>query len=79
MIFFPSAGNYVAENSPANMRGEYMGYFQMTFSFSFMIGPLLGTVILEEFGATVVWIGTFLLGMLTAAMMLKLKSKKVSL
>jgi MFS family permease len=39
MIFFPSAGNCVAENSPANMRGEYMVYFQMTFSFSFMIGP----------------------------------------
>jgi len=77
MIFFPSAGNYVAENSPANMRGEYMGYFQMTFSFSFMIGPLLGTVVLEEFGATMVWSGTFLLGMFTAAMMLKLKSKKV--
>jgi MFS family permease len=76
MIFFPSAGNYVAENSPENMRGEYMGYFQMTFSFSFMIGPLLGTVILEDFGATVVWAGTFILGMITAAMMLNLKSKK---
>jgi MFS family permease len=78
MIFFPSAGNYVAENSPDNMHGEYMGYFQMTFSFSFMIGPLLGTVILEEFGATVVWTGTFLLGMLTAILMLNLKNKKVS-
>ncbi|UCH65406.1 MAG: MFS transporter [Ignavibacterium sp.] len=76
MIFFPSAGNYVAEHSPENMRGEYMGYFQMTFSFSFMIGPLLGTIVLEEFGATVVWTGTFILGMITAAMMLNLKSKK---
>lgn len=78
MIFFPSAGNYVAEISPENRRGEYMGYFQMTFSFSFMIGPLLGTVVLEDFGAAVLWSGTFLLGMLTAAMMLKLKSNKLS-
>jgi MFS family permease len=77
MIFFPSAGNYVAENSPDNMRGEYMGYFQMTFRFSFMIGPLLGTIVLEEFGAIVVWAGTFILGMITAAMMLNLKNKKV--
>jgi MFS family permease len=78
MIFFPSAGNYVAEHSPKNMRGEYMGYFQMTFSFSFMIGPLLGTVILEEFGAITVWMGTFILGMLTATMMLNLKTGKVA-
>ena len=77
MIFFPSAGNYVAEISPENMRGEYMGYFQMTFSFSFMIGPLLGTIIYGDLGATVLWTGMFLLGMLTAAMMLKLKSEKL--
>ena len=77
MIFFPSAGNYVAEISPENMRGEYMGYFQMTFSFSFMIGPLLGTIIYEDLGATALWTGMFLLGLLTAAMMPKLKSEKV--
>lgn len=74
MIFFPSAGNYVAEISPENMRGEYMGYFQMTFSFSFMVGPLLGTIIYEDLGATALWTGMFLLGLLTAAMMPKLKS-----
>jgi hypothetical protein len=42
-----------------------------------MIGPLLGTIVLEEFGAIVVWAGTFILGMITAAMMLNLKNKKV--
>jgi len=77
MIFFPSAGNYVAEISPEKMRGEYMGYFQMTFSFSFMIGPLLGTIIYQDLGATALWTTMFIFGLLTAAMMYKLKSEKV--
>ena len=76
MILFPSAGDYVAEISPPDKRGEYMGYFQMTFSTSLIIGPLLGTKVLGDFGSEILWTGTFAFGLISALMMLKLKGQK---
>lgn len=75
MIFFPSAGEYVAKIAPEKQRGEYMGYFQMSFSFSFMVGPWLGAEVLEQFGSFQLWIGCLVLGLISAVMMLRLKSK----
>ena len=65
MIFFPSSTSYTAILSPEQRRGEYMGYFQMTFSFSLMVGPWLGTLVLEHFGSTILWGGSFLSGLLS--------------
>jgi len=76
MIVFPTAGDYVAQISPENRRGEYMGYFQMAFSFSFMVGPLVGNRVFETLGSFPLWIGCFALGLISALMMLKLKTKQ---
>jgi MFS family permease len=38
MIFFPITAAYTSEIAPADRRGEYMGYYQMTFSFAFSAG-----------------------------------------
>ena len=76
MIVFPTAGDYVARISPENRRGEYMGYFQMAFSFSFMVGPLVGNRVFETLGSFPLWIGCFGLELISALMMLKLKSKQ---
>jgi len=76
MIVFPTAGDYVAQISPGNRRGEYMGYFQMAFSFSFMVGPLVGNRVFETLGSYPLWIGCFALGLISALMMLKLKTKQ---
>lgn len=73
MIFFPAANDYVSEISPEKQRGEYMGYFQMTFSFAFMIGPWMGTEVLENFGSFTLWVGCFVFGLISALMMLNLK------
>ncbi|MGB5896093.1 MAG: MFS transporter [Ignavibacteriaceae bacterium] len=73
MIVFPTAGDYVAQVSPENRRGEYMGYFQMAFSFSFMVGPLVGNRVFENFGSFSLWIGCFVLGLISALMMIRLK------
>jgi MFS family permease len=75
MIFFPAANDYVSEISPENQRGEYMGYFQMTFSFAFMIGPWLGTEVLDSLGSLILWTGCFALGLISVIMMLKLRIK----
>ena len=73
MIFFPSAGEYVAKIAPEKQRGEYMGYFQMSFSFSFMVGPWLGAEALEQYGSFTLWIGCLVLGLISAVMMSKLR------
>ncbi len=76
MILFPASGDYVASISPEKQRGEYMGYFQMSFSFSFMVGPWLGAEVLEQFGSLNLWLGCFALGLISTLMMLNLKGEK---
>ena len=61
MIFFPSSAAYMSEISPPERLGEYMGYYQMIFSLSFAVGPWIGTVVFQNFGATVLWTATFVL------------------
>lgn len=77
MIFFPVTSAYVSEIAPAKKRGEYMGYFQMTFSIGFMIGPWIGTAIYEKLGAFNLWIIIFFIGIISALMMLGIKEKKI--
>jgi len=76
MIFFPVTASYVSEIAPPKKRGEYMGYFQMTFSVGFMLGPWLGTEIYERLGPFYLWIIMFCIGMISIITMLFLKEKK---
>jgi len=79
MIFFPSTASYVSKISPAKQSGEYMGYFQMTFSFSLMIGPWLGNEVLDIFGPVTLWFGAFVFALITSFMMLGFgKTQKAS-
>ena len=76
MIFFPSTASYVSEVAPPKRRGEYMGYYQMTFSLGFMLGPWIGTAIYENYGAFNLWIFIFCIGMISTLCMLFVKEKK---
>ncbi|MCZ7614937.1 MAG: MFS transporter [Ignavibacteriaceae bacterium] len=73
MIFFPSSGEYVAKIAPEKQRGEYMGYFQMSFSFAFMVGPWLGTTVLDLYSTFNLWIGCLVFGLISTLMMLQIK------
>jgi MFS family permease len=75
MIFFPSSAAYMAEISPPEKSGEYMGYYQMIFSFSFAFGPWLGAVVFQNYGAPVLWTLTFVFGIISTFMMLRVKNK----
>ncbi|MGA7837055.1 MAG: MFS transporter [Ignavibacteriaceae bacterium] len=75
MIVFPASATYVSEIAPAKKRGEYMGFYQMSFSLSFMAGPWLGAIVLENFGSFSLWSGAFVFCIISAAMMLKLKTR----
>ena len=73
MILFPASSAFVAELAPDEKRGEYMGVYQMTFSFSFTIGPWLGTLILQHFGAAILWSGAFIFCLISAILFLRMK------
>ncbi len=75
MIFFPSSASYTAVLSPQQRRGEYMGYFQVTFSFSLMVGPWLGALVLDHFSSTILWSGAFVLGIISTILFLRLNNR----
>lgn len=74
MIFFPITAAYTSEIAPADRRGEYMGYYQMTFSFAFSAGPWLGTVIYQNYGSVILWSGALIFGLITAVLMFFVKN-----
>ena len=78
MIFFPTATAYISEISPSDRRGEYMGYYQMTFSFAFSAGPWLGTVVYENYGSIILWSGALVFGLISTALMFFIKDKNLS-
>ena len=75
MIFFPVTAAYASEVAPPHKRGEYMGYFQMTFSFAFSAGPWLGTIVYQNYGSVILWGGALVLGLVTAVLMLFVREK----
>ncbi|MBK7629292.1 MAG: MFS transporter [Ignavibacteriales bacterium] len=77
MVFFPITAAYTSEIAPANKRGEYMGYYQMTFSFAFSAGPWLGTVVYQHYGSVILWSGAFVLGLITTVLMFFIKDNSL--
>jgi MFS family permease len=73
MIFFPITAAYTSEIAPADRRGEYMGYYQMTFSFAFSAGPWLGTVVYQNYGSVILWSGALVFGLITTVLMFFIK------
>jgi MFS family permease len=73
MILFPSGNSFISVLAPKGRRGEYMGYYQMMFSLSFILAPLIGTAIYENFGSIILWIGTFVLSLISAFIFYRLR------
>jgi MFS family permease len=78
MVLFPAMSAYIAEISPDNRKGKYMGLFTMTFSAGFMLGPWAGTRVLERYGAQTLWLGTLAFGAASALLLARLPAKHVS-
>jgi MFS family permease len=70
MIFFPTSVAYVAELAPPGKTGEYMGMFSSAMSLALIIGPWLGTFLLDRIGAPTTWGVMFLCGLLAISVLL---------
>src|SRR5678815_4221761 len=62
MILFPSTATYVSELAPPGRRGEYMGFYSMTFGIGFTLGPWAGLNVLEAPGARTLWLACLAVG-----------------
>lgn len=74
MIFYPASASFAASLAPEKRRGEYMGYYQMMFSFVFTLAPFGGAKIFEIYGSQVLWSVAFLAGVVSMLMMFRMKS-----
>ena len=68
MIFFPTSTAYVAQLAPAGRTGEYMGAFASTFSLALIVGPWIGTTLLDRVGPQSTWAVMLVLGLFAAAL-----------
>ena len=69
MILLPASAAYVAELSPADRQGEYMGAYTMAFGLALMVGPWAGTLVLERFGGPVLWAAVSACGVCAAGIL----------
>ena len=73
MVLLPAMAAYVADSSPPDRRGEYMGFYSMSFGLAFSIGPWLGTTVMEQFGARVLWPACFAAAAVSAALFVRVR------
>jgi MFS family permease len=78
MILLPGSAAYAAEIAPAGRRGEYMGLYTMSFSIAFSLGPWIGANVLDHWGPHVLWGGVFVSGCISAVLMSRIGSGKVT-
>ncbi|HEY1907317.1 MAG TPA: MFS transporter, partial [Myxococcaceae bacterium] len=75
MILFPSTAAYVSELAPAGRRGEYMGFYSMTFGIGFSLGPWAGLTVLEAAGARTLWLACLAVGAVSTLLLARIRSE----
>src|SRR5439155_254425 len=63
----PIANAVVADVALPEMRGRYQGAYGLTFGLASFAAPLIGTTVLQHWGAPALWGGCLVLGLLVAA------------
>ncbi len=76
MMLLPGMASWVADVAPPESRGVYMGLYGMAFSFAIVVGPPLGTALLEHGGGRVLWLSMLALGLLSAALFSRVREPR---
>lgn len=69
MIAIPASSAYAADIAPPGRTGQYAGAYASMFSLAILVGPWAGTIALEQFGGTSLWLGILVIGLLSAAVL----------
>jgi len=62
----PTATTMAANMAPADMRGRYMGLFNLTYTFSTGIGSIVGGLLNDLIAPVAMWFGGSLFAFLSA-------------
>lgn len=68
----PITSAVVARLAPSHLRGRYQGVYQIAWSGSAVVAPLVGGVAFAAFGGTPVWLGCLALAAISAVALLRL-------
>jgi len=78
MILFPSTAAYVSDLAPASRRGEYMGFYSMTFGIGFTLGPWAGLSVLEAAGARTLWLACLAVGTVSTLLLARIRPESAA-
>ncbi len=67
LILAPTSSNYVANAAPADMRGRYMGFFDLVQRVARGIGPIFGGWLSDSIHPRATWAGGLIAGIASAA------------
>lgn len=67
ILIFPFMATITARSAGVESKGSYMGMNGISMSLAFIFSPLLGSGIATHFGFDILWIGTAIMLLLTAA------------
>jgi MFS family permease len=74
MVITPVGQALVARFAPQHMRGRYMASFGFTWGIAFIIGPLAGGLVMDNYDPRWVWYGCLILGAISALGYLALRA-----
>jgi len=74
MILFPANAAYVSDLAPRSRRGEYMGFYSMSFGLGFALGPWLGLATYQSLGATGLWVACLVAGAVSSVLLSRVRS-----
>ena len=63
ILLLPMCASFIANLAPESNIGKYMGLYTFAFSFSFVIGPVLGSWVYENINPSVLWSSIGILGL----------------
>jgi MFS family permease len=67
MLQAPSNSALIAELSPAALRGRYQGVNSLSWSAGSALAPIVGGLVQQHLGSTVLWLGCAVVGVVVAA------------
>lgn len=76
LIIVPTSSAYVANRAHPNMRGRYMGIYNLAWSFARGAGPVMGGWLSDSFGPPAIWHGGLIVGTLSALGLLLLSMRE---
>src|SRR5829696_2684418 len=71
----PTSIALVTHISPAHLRGRYQGLYQVAWTGSAVVAPLIGGSVINTWGTTPLWAGCLIVGVATAAAQLRIGSR----